>query len=94
MAAHPEKSNEYSALRRARKSAVETTLTASEWRETLRAFDRACAYCLRTDRKLTQDHMIPISRGGPHSQENVVPACGPCNSRKQHRSIFTMLGRY
>lgn len=33
-------------------------------------------------KKLTQDHVIPLSRGGSHDESNVVAACGPCNSRK------------
>ncbi|MDB4875733.1 MAG: hypothetical protein JWM41_2179 [Gemmatimonadetes bacterium] len=28
------------------------------------------------------DHVIPISRGGSHTRENVVPACRSCNSKK------------
>lgn len=81
----------HAANRRALHAGVVRTLTAAEWRDTLALFDGACAYCLRTDRPLTQDHIVPISRGGPHSQENVVPVCGSCNSRKHDRSIFAML---
>lgn len=28
------------------------------------------------------DHIIPISRGGPHVAGNLACACGPCNARK------------
>jgi 5-methylcytosine-specific restriction endonuclease McrA len=30
----------------------------------------------------TRDHVIPVSRGGADSFENVVACCGPCNRRK------------
>jgi 5-methylcytosine-specific restriction endonuclease McrA len=28
------------------------------------------------------DHVLPISKGGKTSWENIVTACGSCNSRK------------
>lgn len=85
--------NAVQARRRARKAAVLNTLTSAEWLETLEVFGGRCAYCLRDDLPLTMDHMVPISRGGPHTVENVVPACKPCNFKKHDRPIFSMLGR-
>jgi 5-methylcytosine-specific restriction endonuclease McrA len=43
-----------------------------------------CQYCGdgRPTHELTFDHVIPRSRGGRTSWENVVTACGPCNLRK------------
>ncbi len=40
-----------------------------------------CQYCGRTAENV--DHVIPKSRGGTHTWENVVAACRPCNNRKQ-----------
>jgi 5-methylcytosine-specific restriction endonuclease McrA len=40
-----------------------------------------CQYCGST-RHLTIDHIIPRSRGGASSWENVVTSCAPCNVRK------------
>lgn len=40
-----------------------------------------CQYCGST-RHLTLDHVIPRSRGGTSSWENVVTSCAPCNVRK------------
>jgi 5-methylcytosine-specific restriction endonuclease McrA len=40
-----------------------------------------CQYCGNT-RHLTIDHIIPRSRGGGSSWENVVTSCAPCNVRK------------
>jgi 5-methylcytosine-specific restriction endonuclease McrA len=30
------------------------------------------------------DHLVPLSRGGKASRNNVVPACKECNSRKKY----------
>ena len=40
-----------------------------------------CQYCSDRD-DLTFDHLIPRSRGGQTTWENVVTACSPCNLRK------------
>ncbi|MBC7294091.1 MAG: HNH endonuclease, partial [Thermoleophilia bacterium] len=40
-----------------------------------------CQYCGST-RHLTIDHIIPRSRGGLTSWDNVVTSCAPCNVRK------------
>lgn len=66
-------------------------LTWNQWVEILAYFDHACAYCRRTDLPLTMDHLVPISKGGPHTQSNVVPACKSCNSKKGAKSLFAML---
>ena len=44
----------------------------------------ACQYCGATD-ELTFDHVIPRSRGGLTTWENVVAACSCCNLRKGNR---------
>lgn len=43
-----------------------------------------CAYCgTKVNRgTATMDHVLPISKGGKTNWENIVTACGPCNSRK------------
>jgi len=46
-----------------------------------------CQYCgqSKPTPDLTFDHVIPRSRGGRTSWENVVTACGPCNLRKANK---------
>jgi 5-methylcytosine-specific restriction endonuclease McrA len=44
-----------------------------------------CQYCDRPAENL--DHVIPRSRGGEHSWENVVASCRPCNARKENRLL-------
>ena len=43
-----------------------------------------CQYCTTqfTQKELTLDHVLPLSKGGKTSWENIVASCGPCNSRK------------
>ncbi|MFC3126304.1 HNH endonuclease [Pseudoroseomonas globiformis] len=47
----------------------------------------ACVYCGQhhPTHDLTFDHVVPRSRGGRTSWDNVVTACGPCNLRKGSR---------
>ena len=42
-----------------------------------------CQYCNRAAENI--DHVLPRSRGGPHSWDNVVASCRSCNSRKEDR---------
>jgi len=48
--------------------------------------DFTCQYCGRTDVSLSIDHVIPKSRGGEESWENLITACKPCNTRKGNRT--------
>lgn len=45
-----------------------------------------CQYCRRETKELTLDHVVPRSRGGQHSWENVVSCCFTCNRRKAGRT--------
>jgi 5-methylcytosine-specific restriction endonuclease McrA len=44
-----------------------------------------CYYCGQkvSPKKLTMDHIIPISRGGKTTKSNVTPACKECNTKKK-----------
>lgn len=46
-----------------------------------------CQYCGRKflSSELSLDHIVPISRGGKSTWENVVCACLPCNVKKGNR---------
>lgn len=42
-----------------------------------------CAYCGLNDRKeLTIDHVVPKSKGGQNTWENMVTCCKKCNGKK------------
>jgi 5-methylcytosine-specific restriction endonuclease McrA len=45
-----------------------------------------CQYCGKEMRDLTLDHVKPRVHKGPHTWENVVAACVPCNHKKAGRS--------
>lgn len=53
--------------------------------------DYTCQYCgrhknqLRGRQFLTRDHVLPVSRGGGNTWDNVVTSCSPCNNRKGGR---------
>ncbi len=44
-----------------------------------------CQYCHSPAENI--DHVIPRSRGGTHTWDNVVAACKPCNARKEDRLL-------
>jgi len=44
--------------------------------------DWTCQYCGSRSSHLTVDHVIPRSKGGPSTWENIVASCAPCNRRK------------
>lgn len=44
-----------------------------------------CQYCGATAENI--DHVVPRSRGGTHTWENVVASCRPCNIRKEDRLL-------
>lgn len=48
----------------------------------------ACQYCREKlpVSKLTMDHVMPKSRGGRSSWENLVASCYPCNNKKANRT--------
>ena len=46
-----------------------------------------CQYCGRQSGDLTIDHVVPRSRGGGHTWENLVSACKNCNHRKGGKSL-------
>lgn len=47
-----------------------------------------CQYCNTpyTKNNLTLDHVLPLSKGGRTKWENIVAACGPCNTRKGNKT--------
>ncbi|AHH18002.1 putative HNH endonuclease [Nocardia nova SH22a] len=50
----------------------------------LRRDNHRCGYCAGWAR--TVDHIRPRSRGGPNTWNNLIAACGPCNTRKADRT--------
>lgn len=55
-------------------------------RHVLQRDGHACQYCGYQGERLSIDHVLPRSRGGADSWENVTTACLPCNVRKGNRT--------
>jgi hypothetical protein len=55
-----------------------------------RIFERdnyTCAYCGDRGVKLECDHVVPVSRGGDHTDENLVCSCFSCNRSKRDKLV-------
>ena len=59
--------------------------TRQQWKQIQLAYGMCCAYCGVRPKHLTQDHIIPLAKGGSHTASNIVPACQSCNSKKGTR---------
>ena len=57
-------------------------ISDEQWLACLSYFDGQCAYCGTTRGRLTVDHLVPQSKGGTSTLNNMVPACEACNQRK------------
>lgn len=67
--------------RRALKQKAEGTFTAKEWAELVKRQNGICVSC-KEPKKLTVDHIVPLSKNGRHEVSNIQGLCGPCNSKK------------
>lgn len=86
---NPEQGHVHTATRRALKyqnTKPEELLTEGQWLAILDQHHHRCAYCGIPLDHPTIDHVIPLSRGGRHSADNVVPACLHCNTSKNAKT--------
>lgn len=60
--------------------------TMREWKLE-RKTERECIYC-GSEENLQTDHIIPKSKGGPDSSDNVIDSCQKCNLQKSNKDIF------
>jgi 5-methylcytosine-specific restriction endonuclease McrA len=65
------------------------SFTVNEWRALQEQYNFTCLRCGRREPeiKLTADHVIPISKGGAGTIDNIQPLCKPCNSAKHDEEI-------
>lgn len=78
--------------RRRRLAGVDHDLTDEQW-TALKAAWGGCAYCGATERPVQRDCVLPISRGGRYTLDNVAPACGPCNASKCNDEVTSWMRR-
>ena len=69
-----------------------TTSPPAQWAAIREAWG-GCAYCGATGRSLQRDCVLPLSRGGRYTLDNVVPACGSCNASKSNDEVTRWLRR-
>lgn len=55
-----------------------------EWQMVLKSHNNACAICGAVE-NISIDHIVPLSKGGTNTIDNVQPLCRSCNSRKGNR---------
>jgi 5-methylcytosine-specific restriction endonuclease McrA len=82
----------YAKRRATRVAASGSDLTDAQWRTILDAW-QACAYCGTGDGTMQRDCVIPISRGGRYTVDNVVPACRSCNASKCNTEVTAWMRR-
>lgn len=79
--------------RRARRVAASgSDLTDAQWFAILEQWQR-CAYCGAEGAALQKDCVLPISRGGRYTVDNVVPACRSCNASKCNDEVTSWMRR-
>jgi 5-methylcytosine-specific restriction endonuclease McrA len=71
--------------RRARLEGAIGSHTREAWEALLYFHNWSCARCGRNDQPLTEDHVVPLTRGGDDFITNIQPLCRPCNARKGNR---------
>ena len=81
--------------RRAHLRKVENTFTRKDW-QTLLSHSKHCHWCKTpfTDKlRPTNDHVIPLAKGGANTLTNSCCACRPCNIRKNAGSHNPITGQ-
>ncbi len=71
---------------------ADNDLTAAQW-TSIQAEWGGCAYCGATDTAMQKDCVLPLSRGGRYTLENVAPACRSCNASKSNEEVTHWLRR-
>lgn len=72
--------------------AADNDLTPAQWAQ-IRDSWEGCAYCGALAVPLQRDCVLPLSRGGRYTLENIVPACRSCNASKSNDEVTGWLRR-
>jgi len=74
---------------KARKRKAEGSHDFGEWELLKKQYGYTCPACGKSEPeiKLTEDHIIPLDKGGSDYIENIQPLCVSCNTRKHTKII-------
>ena len=71
----------------------------SDWESLKLKWNHCCAICGmqepftgQTFQRLTEDHIVPLSKGGSNDISNIQPLCALCNSKKSNKVNFPRKG--
>ena len=81
---YKEKRSHYQRVRKHRIRANGGTYSKDEWDSLVEKMNGVCPRCKQPTEKFTVDHIIPISKGGSNTIENIQPLCFSCNASKRH----------
>ena len=75
--------------RRIKRLKAEGSHTLGEWELLKRQYGYCCPSCGKCEPKiiLTEDHIIPLSKGGSDYIDNIQPLCKSCNAKKHTKII-------
>lgn len=67
-----------------RQRAIARELRKTRWWQQKTASGQ-CYYCGKKTayKNLTMDHVLPLTRGGKSTKDNLVPSCKKCNTAKK-----------
>lgn len=84
-----EKRRFWNRLRRMRRVNAVGVHTLGEWDNLKAQYNWTCPSCKKSepDIILTEDHIIPLIKGGSNNISNIQPLCRSCNSRKNTKII-------
>lgn len=92
---NPEKVTAAIFRREALKRGLTEHHTATEWRALKVCWGNRCLCCGVSGevQTLATDHIVPLSRGGANTIDNIQPLCKSCNSRKGTKTIDYRVGQ-
>lgn len=90
---HKEQHKHNDLIRRTLKRKLICTLTPEQWEECLQFFDYKDAYTGLLMTIVSQDHVIPLTRGGPTTRQNIIPCELGVNCSKGKRDMETWYRR-